>query len=353
MVHVWVRAEERANEKRAPLTPSGARELLEAGFEITVESNKARVIPDDGYANVGCRIADAGSWRNAPADAVVLGLKELPADGTALPHTHIMFGHAFKGQHGADAFLSRFAEGGGVLLDLEYLVDENGRRKAAFGYWAGFAGAAVSLLAWAAQRNANICPPVGVFASADEMVAEVRKALNGAAPRAIVIGALGRVGTGARDLCRRAQVATTDWDIAETSRGAPFPEILDHDLFLNCILANPGCPVFVPTSALNAKRRLSVVGDIACDPGSDYNPIPVYDTVTSWTKPVVRVHEDPLLDVMAIDNLPSLLPAESSDDFADQLLPMLKQLGDPSNAVWARANQTFQTHIDRIQKDAK
>ena len=56
-----------------------------------------------------------------------------------------MFGHAFKGQRGAETLLGRFRAGGGRLYDIEYLVDEGGRRLAAFGYWAGFAGAAVSL----------------------------------------------------------------------------------------------------------------------------------------------------------------------------------------------------------------
>ncbi len=36
--------------------------------------------------------------------------------------------------------------------------------------------------------------------------------------------------------------------------------------------------------------------------------------------------DDPPLDVMAIDNLPSLLPVESSEDYAGQLLPALLTL---------------------------
>ena len=35
----------------------------------------------------------------------------------------------------------------------------------------------------------------------------------------------------------------TEWDIDETAHGGPFPEILTHDIFLNCILAAPGVPV--------------------------------------------------------------------------------------------------------------
>ena len=73
-------------------------------------------------------------------------------------------------------------------------------------------------------------------------------------PRAIVIGALGRVGTGASDLCAAMGVAVTKWDQAETASGGPFPEVLQHEIFLNCILARPGCPVFVPASCQDGHR---------------------------------------------------------------------------------------------------
>ena len=62
---------------------------------------------------------------------------------------------------------------------------------------------------------------------------------------------------------------------------------------------------------------------MACDPDSDYNPVPVYDRATMWEAPALRVATDPVMDVMAIDNLPSMLPVESSQDYAAQLLPSL------------------------------
>lgn len=37
------------------------------------------------------------------------------------------------------------------MLDLEFLQDESGRRVAAFGYHAGFAGAALGVQVWAKQ----------------------------------------------------------------------------------------------------------------------------------------------------------------------------------------------------------
>ncbi len=117
-------------------------------LRVTVEDSPVRAIPIDGYRDTaGCTIAPENSWPDAPDDAIIFGLKELPEDGTPLPHRHIMFGHAFKGQHSGRALLERFKAGGGTLYDLEYLVNPDGRRVAAFGYWAGYAGAAVSLKA--------------------------------------------------------------------------------------------------------------------------------------------------------------------------------------------------------------
>ena len=346
MTHLWVRAEQRPNEERVGLAPEGAAALVKAGIRVTVERSSVRAIPLDGYVAAGCDIAEENHWPQAPADAIVFGLKELPEDGTPLSHRHIMFGHAYKGQPAGRVLLQRFKAGGGTLYDLEYLVNADGRRVAAFGYWAGYAGAALSLKCWAAQQHGSIAGPVRKVPSKDALLAQLGDELSGLGrPRAIIIGALGRVGTGAADLCEAMGVAVTKWDMAETASGGPFPEVLQHEIFLNCILARPGCPVFVPASAKTDARKLTVIGDIACDPTSDFSPIKVYDRATDWDAPALRVHDDPPLDVTAIDNLPSLMPVESSEDYAAQLLPSLLTLTDLQAGVWGRAKVEFDRHV--------
>lgn len=341
---IWMRDEPRENEARASMTPSGAADLVALGWRVAVEKAPTRCIPIDEYRAAGCEVTAAGSWVDAPDDAIILGLKELPDDGTPLRHRHIMFGHAYKGQASGRVLLDRFKAGGGTLLDLEYLIDETGRRVAAFGYWAGYAGAALSVMAWGAQQRGETLGPVSAFKSAKVMAETARASLK-TVPTALIIGALGRVGCGATDLCKAAGIAPTGWDMAETAHGGPFPEILDHDIFLNSILAHDGAPVFVQPDAGNAPRKLSVIGDIACDPDSAFNPVKVYDRTTTWEVPTLRVHDAPPLDVMAIDNLPSLLPRESTNDFAAQLLPYLKTLDRSDQGVWGRAQDTFRTHI--------
>lgn len=351
MTHLWVRAEQRDNEERVGLTPIGARTLLDAGLRVTVEHSSVRAIPIDGYVDAGCEIAPENSWPTAPADAIIFGLKELPEDGSPLTHRHILFGHAYKGQPSGQILLKRFKAGGGTLYDLEYLVGDSNRRVAAFGYWAGYAGAVVSLKCWAAQQRGEIAGTVSVYPSSSALQSDLNTELSAIGdnrPTAIVIGALGRVGTGASDLCTALGIAVTKWDMNETASGGPFPEILNHDIFLNCILARPGTPVFVPASAKTDPRALSVIGDIACDPDSDFSPIKVYDRTTTWDDPALRVHDTPPLDVTAIDNLPSMLPVESSEDYADQLLPSLLTLTAIDAGVWGRAKATYDQHIKEV-----
>ncbi|MGJ8622805.1 MAG: saccharopine dehydrogenase [Yoonia sp.] len=344
MTHIWVRSESRAHEERVGVTPQGAARLIAAGYQVTVEQSGQRILPIADYAAAGCVIAPEFSWTDAPDDAIIFGLKELPDDGTPLRHRHIMFGHAYKGQPAGQILLQRFKAGGGRLLDLEYLIDADGRRVAAFGYWAGYAGAAVALMCWITQQKGGQAGAVTAYPSANHMLMALQQdlvAVGTARPTALIIGALGRVGTGAADLCQAMGVATVKWDMAETASGGPFAQVLQHEIFLNCILARPGTPVFVPASAKLAARDLTVIGDIACDPDSDFSPIKVYDRTTTWDAPALRVHDAPVLDVTAIDNLPSMLPAESSQDFADQLLPHLLTLDNLDQGVWARAQATF------------
>lgn len=351
MTHLWIRAEQRPNEERVGLMPDGVKALIEKGIRVSVEESSVRAVPLDGYRDAGAEIVPENSWPDAPHSVIIFGLKELPEDGDALSHRHIMFGHAYKGQPAGQVLLQRFKAGGGTLLDLEYLVDETGRRVAAFGYWAGFAGAAVALKCWAAQRRGGISGPVGVYESSEALCGDLQDDLSGAGdalPTALIIGALGRVGTGATDLCTRMGIAPTRWDMAETASGGSFPEVLEHDVFLNCIFASPGTPVFVSADATTAPRNLSVIGDIACDPDSEFSPIKVYDRATSWEAPALRVYENPPLDVTAIDNLPSMLPVESSEDYARQLLPSLLELANPNAGVWRRARAEFDVHVSRV-----
>lgn len=77
--------------------------------------------------------------------------------------------------------------------------------------------------------------------------------------------------------------------MAETSKGGPFSEILEADIFINCIyLMNP-IPPFLNKEALTKGGKLSVISDVSCDITNPHNPLPIYDTATTFKNPTVRI----------------------------------------------------------------
>lgn len=348
---IWLRAETKPHERRTALTPQSAAALVAAGFDVTVETSGQSCFPAGAYEGAGCALAAPGTWPDAPADAFVLGLKELPESDAPLRHRHIYFAHAYKEQAGWRDVLRRFTRGGGALYDLEFLVDGKGRRVAAFGYWAGFAGAAVAVKTWCGQQLGRdpVVPALADYANRDVLVAELQDELAGAvaaaarAPTVIVIGALGRSGSGACDLAKALGLDVAEWDMAETAAGGPFRAVLAHDIFINCVLVFSSIPPFVTQETVAAPdRALAVICDVSCDPFGDYNPVPLYTECTSFETPAERLLDGPPpLDLVAIDHLPSMLPKESSENFSQQLLPTLLQLDQPKEGVWGRALETF------------
>lgn len=354
----------KALEHRSALTPTTAKVLIDAGYKINVERSPQRIFDDEEFERVGCTLVAEDSWPDAPKEHIIVGLKELPVKTFPLKHVHIQFAHCYKQQAGWETVLGRYARGSGTLLDLEFLVNEQGRRVAAFGYHAGFAGAALALEAWAWQLThpaSEPFPSVSSYPDEDSLVLDVYNAVKktGKTPRVIVIGALGRCGSGAVDMCLKAGIPTElilKWDMAETAKGGPFQEVLDSDIFVNCIYLSSKIPHFVDRESLcTSNRRLSIICDVSADTTNQNNPVPVYSIATTFTHPTVPVEVvGPLVNVISIDHLPSLLPREASEAFSKDLLPSLLQLKDWKTApVWQRAEALYQEKVATLPASAQ
>ncbi|KAA1468640.1 Formate/glycerate dehydrogenase catalytic domain-like protein [Dentipellis sp. KUC8613] len=359
---LWLRCEKKEFERRSALTPTTAKKLIDAGFKIFVERDEQRIFDDSEFEAVGCELVEHNSWPNAPKDITIIGLKELPASDEPLPHTHIQFAHCYKQQAGWSSVLARFHRGQGTLYDLEFLTDASGRRVAAFGFHAGFAGAAAGALALAAERSGKNLGLLVPYPNEEAMVADVKEKLGGSAKglKVLVIGALGRCGRGAVDLFRKIGVDENDilkWDMAETAKGGPFQEILDVDIFINCIYLTSKIPFFLTREQIEAagkSRRLRVVVDVSCDTTNPNNPIPIYSINTTFSEPTVAVDTgagNPPVSVISIDHLPTLLPREASEQFSADLLPSLLELPSRQSArVWTDAEKLFKEKLAEAVK---
>ncbi|KAK5049327.1 mitochondrial Homoaconitase [Exophiala bonariae] len=360
-----LRSESKPLEHRSALTPATTKALLDAGYKVNVERSPERIFEDSEFEEVGATLVPEGSWVDAPTEHIIVGLKELPEDKFALKHTHVQFAHCYKDQGGWQDVLSRFPQGGGTLLDLEFLTDDTGRRVAAFGYHAGYAGAALAVEAWAHQlknpSDAAGLPAVSSYANQDLLLADVRSKLEegakitGRQPRVLVIGALGRCGRGAVDLCTQAGIPDENifkWDMAETAKGGPFTEIVESDIFVNCIYLSDPIPPFIDEASLSSdKRNLSVVCDVSCDTTNPHNPVPVYTENSTFSKPTLPVkgYKNPPLSVISIDHLPSLLPREASEAFSQALLPSLLTLNArKTSRVWQQAEELFDNKVGTL-----
>lgn len=373
-IRIWLRAETKPAEARSALTPFTCKALLDAGYDVTVERSKQRIFDDSEFATIGARLVEEGSWEtDAPKDAYILGLKELPEKDFPLEHVHISFAHCYKKQAGWEKVLSRWPRGGGTLLDLEFLTDEVGRRVAAFGYSAGYAGSALAIKTWAWQLThprEEPLPGENPYANENLMIKSVKqsleagKSISGRSPKVLVIGALGRCGKGAVQLAKDVGIPESDiiqWDLEETKKGGPFQEIVDDaDIFVNCIYLSSKIPPFINAATLSSpNRRLSVVCDVSADTTNPNNPVPIYNITTTFDKPVVPVelalgNPDLPLSVISIDHLPSLLPRESSEMFSQALLPSLLQLKDRSSArVWKQAEDLFNQHVATLPESMR
>lgn len=160
-----------AHEQRVTITPETARLLLESGvFEaLHVERSKTRIFPDSAYENAGCTMEDTNAWMLLPPDdnLLIVGLKELVASEQPVVHRHTYFAHVFKGQDGWQDVLKRYAAGGGIIYDYEYLNNPAGLNiGAGMSPFAGFVGCAVGLCAWCAQQLGKPMAPVTVSTKA-------------------------------------------------------------------------------------------------------------------------------------------------------------------------------------------
>ena len=185
-------------ERRAPLTPSNVRSLLESLNEgtgvgggggsqrlrILVEPCSRRIFSEAEYERAGAVVArDEGLLDGAD---IYLSVKRPRDDKSLRPDkTYAMFSHTIKGQEENMQLLETCLDRRVQLLDYERMMrpDDPAKRLVSFGRFAGMAGAIDSLAAVGRRLLYTHgisspflgCPPSYQYDSLDEAFGCVRK----------------------------------------------------------------------------------------------------------------------------------------------------------------------------------
>ena len=327
---IFLRAETYANDSRVALVPADVAILVGLGHTIYVESSKTRAFYNLEFEAAGAILTDE-PWYAQPYTTFIVGLKELTHLDRLNEHTHVYFSHSYKRQAAAPMILGAFARSLSILYDLEYFCNPDGSRFLAFGVYAGMVGAVLGLRQVYNRRlgQADIAD-LRPWTSYNQMLRFCKPPTFAS----IAIVGRGRCAKGVRKIL--------DWlgmDYDLLGRMDPV-DPTKYDILFNCILLDDS---YNRTWVRTDHPLPLLIVDISCDYTKPNNPVPVYKEATSWQTPVHHVSDT--LSVIAIDNLPSLLPRESSAEFSKLLADLLLRYGD---AMWRENLVTYNEKIRSI-----
>jgi alanine dehydrogenase len=334
---IGVVTERKADEHRVALTPAGARELVEHGHEVVVETGAGvgSAFPDAAYARVGARIGSADViWETVD---LLLKVKEpLPEEYARLREGLVLFTYLHLA---ADEALTRaLLASGATCIAYETVQTDDGR---------------LPLLAPMSEVAGRLATQMGAWAL--EKAQHGRGILLGGVPgvppaRVLVLGG-GIVGYNAALIAvgMQADVWVLDKSVermrdlemmldgritlAMSSR-LEIEEVLpDADLVIGAVLI-PGAraPKLVTRDMLGSMKPGSVLVDVAIDQGG------CFETSRPTT------HSNPVYDVdgvvhYCVANMPGAVPITSTKALTNVTLPYVEEIAGRGVREAVRVNR--------------
>ena len=348
--YIVIRRECRDNENRVALIPSDCLKLT-TNYIVYVEKSKYRCFSDEEYMINGCILIDNYLELSHDINTIlVIGLKELPEEINHYKYKHLYFSHMYKNQSNANIILNKFKYMKGSIYDLEYFYsNDSNSRLFAFGYYAGIAGCYMGLLQYYLKLSGNSIGTSNILINNNmhnNNMHNMHNTINILAseysymePKIAIIGN-GRCASGCIDILNQLN---NNYSYTIFDRKSNMSNLKNYNIIFNCILLNPSDNLepFITMDTLKSIHNIVIIVDISCDYNNKYNPIAIYNTPTTFINPILTVED---VDIIAIDNLPSLLPKESSIYFSNKLVPYIEDiLGNID--VWVNVYKLFKNEI--------
>jgi len=322
---IYIRKEIINNEYRTPLIPNHITILINNGFIVYIQYCLNRIYHNNDYVEQGGIITKEEWFSPRFKNAIIIGIKELNNLDKLDNHCHLYFSHSFKNQINSEYILNKFINSNSRLYDFEYILDNN-KRYIAFGYYSGIVGCILGLKQYYNKINfLDDLKDLKCWSSYQKMIDFVKYNLIKEIKIAVV-GPNGRCGSGVRFILDSFNLeyitVEKDYDISK---------LKDFDIVYNCILLDENYNKVWFDKTTKFQKKMVIV-DISCDYSRPNNPIKLYNNSTSWKEPIFKYNN--YVDIIAIDNLPSLLPKESSDYFSKKLLTLLLDFNKDTNNYW-------------------
>jgi len=368
MIKIGIIKESRSDDKRTPLTPNNVKELLKSfsNINLIVEPSLNRCFTDQEYKNSGAIIS-----KNLDICDLILGVKEIEPENLIPNKKYMFFSHTSKiqsdnsaaaqGTPGMDKklLLKEIKNKKITLIDYENIRDNLSRRYLGFGRFAGIVGCYNTLNLYLETLGEKPMPRAYELNSYDKLKENIVK--RDFVNVKILLTGDGRVAKGSLELLNFTNILKKDKDeylqnhkssvycnlttaeYVEEKNGNAFSlshfikypnmyySILDKymtntNILISAHYWDPKSPKMFEKKDINKFKNLKVIGDITCDVNGS---IPTTYRSSTIQKPYYFLNYENLkeideknnsLAVMAIDNLPSELPKDSSEEFGNGMV---------------------------------
>ncbi len=373
-------------DQRVAFLPQQIADLIKKHPELNfyVQSSAVRCVPDEAYSAYNIPMVD-----DLNSCDILFGIKEVPIDQLMEGKVYFFFSHTIKKQAYNKKLLQSILDKNITLIDYECLTDEKGNRLVAFGRYAGLVGAYNALWVWG--KRTGLYQLKRAYASQNllEMFENVSQLSISNIKIAVTGG--GRVSNGAMEMLDTAgikkvsvedylhhdfhepvyaQLRSQDyykhkngnWDSQEfyqnpnayKSNFSAFTEVTD--ILIHAAYWDNRADILFSTDQMkDSSFKIKVIADITCDikgsipstlrASTILDPVYDYDPKSELERPAFSNENH--IQVMAIDNLPTEVPYDASEEFGNMLgqhvIPHLKSRAQSD--IIQRAIITHKGHL--------
>ena len=376
LTNIGIIRESRNDENRTPLVPEHIKKYKESNPNINfiIQPSNSRCFSDEEYELCGAKINE-----NLNECSIIFGVKEIDPNILINNRTYLFFSHTFKinkqqkniEKHKKDLLLSILNKKI-TLIDYENIRGKNGTRCLGFGRFAGIVGCYNTLNLLLKVLGKQSLASAYKINDYERLVLNLK---NLYFPKTkILVTGDGRVANGVIELLNQTNIkAVSKKDFLEKKFDQPIfcnletkdyvtnnsstnfnlehfinnPQdysscalqyLKETDILISAHYWDPSSPKIFENEDLKVLQNLKIVGDITCDINGS---VPTTIRSTTIEEPNYWIERYNLKEidenndgiaVMAVDNLPSELPRDSSTEFSEgiinEVLPFLLKEDD-------------------------